>query len=125
MTVAPTHAIDALQARDPAFVARTLPASWAFIRAYFRPDVRGLDRIPAEGPVLLVGNHSGGNMTPDTFVFPLAFSRHFGTERPFVQLAHDIVMAVPWLRPLRRYGTVTASPENARAALAAGAAVLV
>ena len=28
---------------------------------------------PRTGPVLLVGNHSGGNMTPDTIVFTLAF----------------------------------------------------
>ncbi|WP_028063938.1 hypothetical protein [Solirubrobacter soli] len=34
------EAIDALQARDPAFVARTLPASWAFLWAYFRPEAR-------------------------------------------------------------------------------------
>jgi 1-acyl-sn-glycerol-3-phosphate acyltransferase len=125
MTATQPETLETFQARDPAFVARTLPASWAFLRAYFRPEVRGLERIPADGPVLLVGNHSGGNMTPDTFVFSVAFSRHFGSERPFVQLAHDIVMAVPWLRPLRRFGTVTASPDNARAALAAGAAVLV
>ena len=111
--------------RDPEFVASTLPALWAILKLYFRPEVHGLERIPPEGPVLLVGNHSGGNMTPDTFIFSIAFSRHFGTERPFVQLAHDLVMATPWLRPLRRYGTITASPENARAALAAGAAVLV
>jgi len=117
--------MDVLEHRDPAFVARTLPALWAVLRPYFRPDVRGLERIPAEGPVLLVGNHSGGNMTPDSFVFAVAFGRRFGTERPFVQLAHDVVMAVPWLRPLRRFGMISASGENARAALAAGAAVLV
>ena len=36
---------------------------------------------PTTGPVLLVGNHSGGNMTPDTIVFTLAFSTYFGVER--------------------------------------------
>ena len=46
-------------------------------------DVRGLDRIPPEGPVLLVGNHSGGNVPPDTFVLTLAFCSYFGVERPF------------------------------------------
>ena len=29
-------------------------------------EVRGLGNVPEEGPVLLVGNHSGGNLTPDT-----------------------------------------------------------
>ena len=75
--------------------------------------------------MLLVGNHSGGNVAPDTLVFTAAFIRRFGAQRPFFQLAHELVVAAPWLAPLRRYGTVTASRENARAALAAGAAVLV
>ena len=97
---------------------------WQVLKAWFRPDVRGLERIPATGPVLLVGNHSGGNVAPDTLVFTAAFIRRFGAQRPFFQLAHELVVAAPWLAPLR-HGTVTASRENARAALAAGAAVLV
>jgi 1-acyl-sn-glycerol-3-phosphate acyltransferase len=75
--------------------------------------------------VLLVGNHSGGNMTPDTVVFTLAFSTHFGVERRFHQLAHNLVVSMPVLSFLRKYGTVAASHENAERALAAGAAVLV
>src|SRR5687767_5358087 len=114
-----------LPERDVAWVERTVPLIWPVLKAWFRPDVRGLDRIPAAGPVLLVGNHSGGNVAPDTLVFTAAFIRRFGTRRPFFQLAHELVVAAPWLAPLRRYGTVTASPENARAALAEGAAVLV
>ena len=41
-----------------------------------------MDRIPESKPVLLVGNHSGGNITPDTIVFTLAFNTYFGVERP-------------------------------------------
>lgn len=115
----------ALQARDVGWIDRTVPLVWPLLKAWFRPDVRGLERIPADGPVLLVGNHSGGNVAPDTLVFTTAFIRRFGARRPFFQLAHRLVMAAPWLRLLRRYGTVTASHENARAALQAGAAVLV
>jgi 1-acyl-sn-glycerol-3-phosphate acyltransferase len=115
----------ALARRDPDFVRHVLPVLWPVLRAWFRPDVRGLDRIPAAGPVLLVGNHSGGNVSPDTLVLALAFNRRFGPERPFFQLAHQLVTAAPWLQLLRRFGTVTADPETARAALAAGAAVLV
>ena len=62
---------------------------------YFRADVRGLHRIPKEGPVLLVGNHSGGNVPPDTFVFTLAFCSYFGVERPFSELAHNLVATAP------------------------------
>jgi 1-acyl-sn-glycerol-3-phosphate acyltransferase len=75
--------------------------------------------------VLLVGNHSGGNLTPDTGVFTLAFSTYFGVERAFYQLAHNLVLSMPGLSFLRKYGTVAASHENARKALRAGAAVLV
>ena len=81
--------------------------------------------MPEEGPVLLVGNHSGGNLTPDTGVFTLAFSTYFGVERAFYQLAHNLVLSMPGLSFLRKYGTVAASRENAREALQAGAAVLV
>ena len=64
--------------------------------------------------MLLVGNHSGGNMTPDTFIFTLAFSTFFGVERRFYQLAHNLVLAMPAARSLRKYGTIAASHENAR-----------
>jgi 1-acyl-sn-glycerol-3-phosphate acyltransferase len=114
-----------LAGRDPRWAELTVPAIWLGLKAWFRPDVRGLERIPSTGPVLLVGNHSGGNVAPDTLVFTAAFIRHFGARRPFIQLAHDLVIAAPWLAPLRRYGTVAASVDNARAALRAGAAVLV
>ena len=87
--------------------------------------MKGLENIPAEGPVLLVGNHSGGNVTPDTTVFTLAFNTYFGVERKFYQLAHNLVLAMPGLSTLRKYGTVAASPENAQKALDTGAALLV
>jgi 1-acyl-sn-glycerol-3-phosphate acyltransferase len=116
---------DHLAERDPEFVRRTLPAMAALWRSYFRADVRGLEHIPAEGPVLLVGNHSGGTLIADTFVFATAFYEHFGARRRFHQLAHDLVLALPGLGLLRKYGTVGASPQNARRALRAGAAVLV
>ena len=98
---------------------------WLLASFYFRADVKGLENIPAEGPVLLVGNHSGGNVTPDTLVFTLAFNTYFGVERRFYQLAHNLVLAMPALASLRKYGTVAASAANANKALDSGAALLV
>ncbi len=112
--------------RDPSYIERTLPALRLSSKLYFRADVRGLDNIPAEGPVLLVGNHSGGTWIADTFVFSQYFYDHFGPERRFHQLAHDLVFKVPGLRALvERYGGVPASPENMRRALKRNAALLV
>jgi len=45
--------------------------------------------------------------------------------RSFYQLAHNLVLSMPGLAFLRRYGTVAASPENAEQALSSGAALLV
>ncbi len=114
-----------LDERDPDYIRETLPGLWMLASLYFRAEVRGLQNIPEEGPVLLVGNHSGGNLTPDTHVFTLAFSTYFGVERRFHQLAHNLVLSMPGLGSLRKYGTVAATPENASRALDVGAALLV
>jgi 1-acyl-sn-glycerol-3-phosphate acyltransferase len=114
-----------LDERDPDYIRETLPGLWMLASLYFRAEVRGLRNIPEEGPVLLVGNHSGGNLTPDTHVFTLAFSTYFGVERRFHQLAHNLVLSMPGLGMLRKYGTVAATPQNAEGALDAGAALLV
>jgi 1-acyl-sn-glycerol-3-phosphate acyltransferase len=121
-----TRRDDPLEGRDPDFIRMTLPAYRALARLYFRPKVRGLERIPADGPVLLVGNHSGGTLIADTFAFAYAFYSHFGADRRFHQLAHDLAVKLPALSALlRKYGTIPASHDGARQALAAGAAVLV
>lgn len=108
--------------RDPDYIRDRLPGTWLLASLYFRADVRGLDRIPADKPVLLVGNHSGGNVPPDTVVFTLAFCSYFGVERPFFQLAHNVVVSAPGLGWLRKFGTIAANSENARMALDAGRA---
>jgi 1-acyl-sn-glycerol-3-phosphate acyltransferase len=114
-----------LDERDPDYIRESLPGLWMLASLYFRAEVRGLRHIPEEGPVLLVGNHSGGNVTPDTHVFTLAFTTYFGVERRFHQLAHNLVLSLPGLGILRKYGTVAANPANAERALQEGAALLV
>jgi 1-acyl-sn-glycerol-3-phosphate acyltransferase len=114
-----------LDERDPDFIRERLPLMWLIASIWYRGEVRGLGNIPDSGPVLLVGNHSGGNMTPDTIIFTLAFSTYFGVERHFYQLAHNLVLSMPTLGSLRKFGTVAASPENSEKALESGAALLV
>jgi len=116
---------DLIDARDPEYIRETMPTVRAWTRLYFRGEVSGLENIPS-GPVLLVGNHSGGTLIADTFVFTQAFYDHFGADRRFHQLAHDLVFAMPGVRAmLSRYGTIPASPKNMRRALARDAAPLV
>ena len=114
-----------LDARDPDYIRETLPGLWMFCSLYFRAEVRGLHHIPEEGGTLLVGNHSGGNLTPDSWVFGLAFNTYFGVERGFYQLAHNLVVSMPGLGWMRKHGTVAANRANAAQALETGNALLV
>ena len=114
-----------LDDRDTDYIRETLPLAWLFSTLWHRAEVRGLELIPREGPVLLVGNHSGGNMSPDMFAFTLAFISYFGVERRFYQLAHDLVIAAPLPINLRKFGALPAGRESAEKALADDAAVLV
>jgi 1-acyl-sn-glycerol-3-phosphate acyltransferase len=119
-------AVPDLGARDPEFIRRQLPLMWLAATLYFRAEVRGLERVPEEGPVLFVGNHSGGNMSPDSMVFMLAFNTYFGVERPIYALAHALVTSWPGLGPfLKKWGVITAGPEAALSVLETGASVLV
>lgn len=114
-----------LDERDPDELRDTLPLMWLISSLWFRSEVRGMGNVPAEGPVLLVGNHSGGNMTPDTFAFALAFSTYFGVERRLHLLTASHVFSFPGLSHLRKAGIVTATRRHAEEALAAGGAAFV
>jgi 1-acyl-sn-glycerol-3-phosphate acyltransferase len=115
-----------LDDRDPAWIETQLRWLQPLADIYFRGEVRDIERIPASGPVLLVGNHSGGLATPDTWVFMVNFMRHFGRQREAYALTHNVVMGLPltgtWLR---RVGTLPAHHDCARTALQRGASVLV
>jgi 1-acyl-sn-glycerol-3-phosphate acyltransferase len=114
-----------LDDRDPDYIRENLAVQWLLATLWYRAEVRNMGNVPEKGPVLLVGNHTGGNMSPEVIVLPMAFSTYFGVERPFYQLAHNLVLASPVGSTLRKYGTMAASHKHAEEALSAGAAVLV
>ena len=109
---------------DIATLRRVLgPMRW--IDRYFRASVDGLDHLP-KGAALLVGNHSGGTVTPDSFVFLRAYYEHVRCAEPLVLLGHSVVVNSPGLGTLlRRFGAVAASPGNAASSLASGHKVMV
>ncbi len=107
--------------RDPDAMREMLPGLWLLVSLWFRPEVRGLHHIPASGPALIVGNHSGGLQSPEVFISQLAISSYFGVERPFFQLAHRMVLNSPVAPLLRRFGTIEADHGNAELALDSGA----
>jgi 1-acyl-sn-glycerol-3-phosphate acyltransferase len=114
-----------LDDRDTDAMRELLPVMWLLASTWFRPDIRGLERVPRQGPVLIVGNHTGGANSPEVLISQLAFSAYFGVERPHYQLAHRMVLNSPVGSVVRRFGTVEADPANAEAALDAGAMVTV
>lgn len=113
-----------LELRDPAYVARLLPFLRRVVKLYFRSEVRGMERVP-EGGALLVSNHSGGLITMDVPVVAVAFHDHFGGERPFHVLAHDGLLMGPLRHVLGRAGFMPASRDNAVAALRSGVTTIV
>ena len=66
-------------ARDPAFLRAARPVLELFA-SYFRPEVRGFERLPDKGPFLVVGNHSGGQIPPDLPVLLTAWWRRRGED---------------------------------------------
>ncbi len=114
-----------LEALDPEFIRENLPAMWLLATLYFRADVRGLENV-REVPTLLVGNHNGGIVIPDTWITGLGWYAYFGVERPMRSLVHSASISLPVVGEiLRKCGSMPASPENARLALERGEDVLV
>ncbi len=112
--------------RDPEFIERYLPVVGDVIDRYFAPEVRGVDRLPDDGPFLLVSNHSGGFLMPDVWALAAEMLDSFGIDRVIHPLVFDFAFAIPGFGPaLRRLGGVPANMDNAKQALSDGAGVLV
>lgn len=114
-----------LDARDESFIRRVMPLIGLLYDRYFRCETEIEEEIPA-GPLLAVGNHNAMTGIPDMFCHMVAFWRRYSPSRLAYGLMHDVPFRFPgagaWLNAS---GAIAASPENARRALARGAAVLV
>ncbi|HEU0030151.1 MAG TPA: lysophospholipid acyltransferase family protein [Kofleriaceae bacterium] len=117
---------DDVRARDPELVT-LLCDLWRILGThYFRFEVEDVDHVPRRGPVLLVGNHSGGLLPSEGFFTALAIHDHFGPDRAIYALTHDFLFEDPTLsRYAAGLGMLRAGHESARHAFADGHCVLV
>jgi 1-acyl-sn-glycerol-3-phosphate acyltransferase len=89
-----------------------LPIARALYEHWFRIDVEGLENLPAEGPALLVANHSG-TLPMDALMLTVAVHDH--ADRPLRLLGADLVYQIPVLGHLaRKAGHTLANPGDAR-----------
>ena len=126
MAAKPGFDEDRLDARDPALIASILPFVKLANRRYLRLRTEGFESLK-RGPVLYVGNHSGGIAGPDLCCTLGALWDARGSAAPLYALAHDFPMRQfqPLGAFIQRFGALRAAPQNAIRALRAGADVLV
>ncbi len=111
--------------RDPAFIKRMIPFLDRVL-AYFDPEIQNFDRLPAQSPMLVVGNHSGGIYMPDFWAFLRHWIRERGLDEALYPLGFDFMFSLPLIgKMVRRLGTVPASHSNAERLLEAGNSVIV
>ncbi len=112
-------------ARDPDFLRAIRPVLEWYV-SYFRPEVRGFDRVPERGPMLVVGNHSGGQMPPDIPVLLTAWWRERGEDEPIHALFHSFLLRLPGMGALmERAGAVEAGQDDAEQVLRGGSVLIV
>lgn len=110
--------------RDPAWLDAF--TGWGrLLKRWHRAEVRGIERIP-QGPALVVGNHSAGVMTPDTWILLADVYARYGIDAIPYGLGHDLVMKSGLLGPLlAKVGGVRAAPGNALRLFEAGRKIMV
>jgi 1-acyl-sn-glycerol-3-phosphate acyltransferase len=94
---------------------------WNFLMDhYFRMEMEGWHRLPAERS-LLIGVHSGGSLTMDAWTVLFQWHRRFGGERILHGTAHDVLMASPGLGDyFRAMSVIPPTREAMTTALGAG-----
>lgn len=94
-------------------------------KQWHRFELTGLENIP-EGPGLYVGNHNGGLLSIDSFLFANEAYREYGIDAVPYGLAHDFIMKAPVSKQIMsKLGGVPAGHEIANKLFKAGKKVLV
>ena len=117
--------VDSLDNRDERFIKGFVERVAPTLRRYFSATVRGIDRIP-HGAGLYVGNHNGGGLMPDAYLFGAALYEARGLADCPYTMAHDIVVKWPLFSQFFvPFGAVRAHRDNAKRVLRSGRKLLV
>ena len=109
----------------PAFIALGQAISDPLYRRYFRVISQGHEHLPASGPAVVAGNHSG-NIPLDGMMIWADVLRKTQPPRVVRAIADHFVPSLPWVGTLfARGGMIGGSRGNVRAALENGDLLLI
>jgi 1-acyl-sn-glycerol-3-phosphate acyltransferase len=92
---------------------------------WWRVEAVGVDRLPAEGPAMIVANHAGVLPWDATMMSVAIVKQHPAPRRPRFMVL-DWAFRLPWVSSfMRRVGGAVASPYNAMRLLHQGHLVMV
>jgi 1-acyl-sn-glycerol-3-phosphate acyltransferase len=110
---------------NPEVVRRVLPFAKYLYRYYFRTEVFGADRIPPNGRLLVVANHSG-QLPVDGMVLAVSLLLDTKPPRMVRGMVERFVPRLPWVNTLfTRCGQILGAPENCRRLLESNETVMV
>jgi 1-acyl-sn-glycerol-3-phosphate acyltransferase len=105
---------------DARFTEALEPLLEFLYAVWWRVETSGIEHVPAEGPGLVVGNHSGV-LPYDGVMVQLAIRHEHPARRMCRMLALDMFALLPGLAPaLAKSGSVRANPDNAERLLRRG-----
>ena len=97
-----------------------LPLAKPLYERYFRVRTYGIDRIPATGPAILVGNHSG-TIPLDAVMVQYAVANEHPQKRTVRNVAANLAFQMPFIGPLaRKTGNAVAHDDDAQELLRRG-----
>lgn len=110
----------------PAFAQWVQRRAWPVLRVLHRPSLCGTENLPAQGPFLLVANHSAGIGAAEIECFIALYLQKVGAQRPLAGFALPLSFRLwpsSWL--LRQVGAIPSTYEAARDAIGKGVPLLV